>query len=232
VTLTELTIRISISFLVLLCLTRLMERKEIAQMTFVDFASAIAIGSLAANLVISSELSILHGVISLVGWSLFTILMGVIAIKSKKARKVIEGEALILINNGKIMEEPLRKSRLDLDALNALLRQKNIFSMVDVEYAIFETSGNISVMKKENKQTVTKGDMNIKKLPKAILPTITEVVSDGIINTNNLLKLNLDIAWLEQQLQKAGIRKISDVFYAEVQSDGTLFIDNKEDNLQ
>ena len=208
-----------------------MERKEISEMTFFNFSSAIAIGSIAGNLAFNHQLSILNGIISLIGWSLLTLLSGRIVIKSKKARKIIDGEPLIIIKNGKIMEKPLRKVNLDLDTLTALLRQKNIFSITEVEYAIFEITGKLSVMKKDNKQPVTKGDMNIVNPQKKLLPTITEVVSDGVINITNLEKLNLNTEWLNEQLLQAGIKTVSDVFYAEVQPDNTLYIDSKNDNL-
>ena len=117
------------------------------------------------------------------------------------------------------MEKPLRKVNLDLDTLTALLRQKDIFSITEVEYAIFEITGKLSVMKKDNKQPVTKGDMNIVNPQKKLLPTITEVVSDGVINITNLEKLNLNTEWLNEQLLQAGIKTVSDVFYAEVQPD-------------
>ena len=228
---TEIIIRTLLSFLILLSLTRIMERKEISEMTFLNFSSGIAIGSIAGNLAFNQHLSILNGIISLIGWSLFTLLSGRIVIKSKKARKVIDGEPLIIIKNGKIMEKPLRKVNLDLDTLTALLRQKDIFSITEVEYAIFEITGKLSVMKKDNKQPVTKGDMNIVNPQKKLLPTITEVVSDGIINITNLEKLNLNTGWLNEQLLQAGIKTISDVFYAEVQPDNKLYIDSKNDNL-
>lgn len=215
---TETIIRTLLSFLILSILMRIMERKEISEMTFFNFASAIAIGSVAGNLAFNNDLSILNGIISLIGWSLLTLLSGRIVIKSKKARKLINGEPLIIIKNGKIMEKPLRKVNLDIDALTALLRQENIFSITEVEYAIFETTGKLSVMKKDNKHQ------------KKLLPTITEVVSDGVINENNLEKLNLNTAWLNQQLMQAGIKTISDVLYAEVQPDHTLYIDSKKDN--
>ncbi|MET1031908.1 DUF421 domain-containing protein [Domibacillus tundrae] len=227
---TEIIIRTFLSFLILLSLTRIMERKEISEMTFFNFASAIAIGSIAGNLAFNQHLSILNGIISLIGWSLLTLLSGRIVIKSKKVRKVIEGEPLVVIKNGKIMEKPLRKVSLDVDALTALLRQKNIFSIKEVEYAIFEINGKLSIMKKDHKQHVTTGDMNIVNSQKKLLPTITGVVSDGVINTSNLEKLNLDTEWLNKQLMQAGIKTISDVFYAEVQPDNTLYIDHKNDN--
>lgn len=227
---TETIMRTLLAFLTLSILMRVMERKEISEMTFFNFASAIAIGSVAGNLAFNNNLSILNGIISLIGWSVLTLLSGRIVIKSKKARKFINGEPLIIIKNGKIMEKSLRRVNLDIDALNALLRQENIFSITEVEYAIFETTGKLSVMKKENKQPVTKGDMNSINPQKKLLPTITEVVSDGVINEDNLEKLNLNTAWLNQQLMQAGIKTISDVLYAEVQPDHTLYIDSKKDN--
>jgi uncharacterized membrane protein YcaP (DUF421 family) len=226
----ELIIRIAVGFLVLFTLTRIMGRKEVSQMTFFNFVSAIAIGSIAANLVVNSNLSIRNGIIALVGWSVFTLLMDLLDIKSKKARKVTTGDPIIVIKEGKIVEHALRKSRLDIDALNAMLRQKNIFSLADVDYAIFETNGKLSVMPKETKQPITKSDMNIMTQAKRYsLPT--EVITDGRILTNNLSKLKLDENWLEQQLHNAGVDSVSDVFFAQVQQDGTLFIDSKNNML-
>jgi uncharacterized membrane protein YcaP (DUF421 family) len=230
VEISELLLRIAIGFIVLFSLTRIMGRKEISQMTFFNFVSAIAIGSITANLVVSNNLSIRNGILALVGWTAFTLVMDFIDIKSKKARKVVTGDPVIVIKEGKLVESALTKSRLDLDSLNAMLRQKNVFSMSDVEYAVFETNGKLSVMKKENKRSLTKDDMNIVTTPK-VFPIPTEVVSDGIVLTTNLEKLNLDIKWLEQELQKAGVNSISDILFAQVQQDGTLFIDKKSNVL-
>nr|WP_106783142.1 DUF421 domain-containing protein [Lysinibacillus timonensis] len=227
---TELLIRLVTAFIVLFVLTRIMGRKEISQMTFFNFVSAIAIGSITGNLAVSPSLSIQNGVIALVGWAIFTLIMAFIDIKFKSARKFTTGEPIIVIKEGKIMESSLRKSQLDVDSLLSMLRAKDVFSLKDVEYAIFETSGNLSVMKKENIQPVTKGDLNIQSKYK-MYPTATQVISDGQINTNNLARLNLDQNWLEQQLLNAGINSPSQVFFAEVQPDGSLYIDNKDDQL-
>lgn len=226
----ELILRIAIAFVVLFSLARIMGRKEISQMTFFNFVSAIAIGSIAANLVVSSNLSIFNGVLALIGWSLFTIAMGFIDIQSKKARKVTTGEPIIVIKEGKIMENSLRATRLDMDTLNSLLRQKGYFSIEDVNYAIFETSGQLSVMPYENRKPFTKEDANMKSRPTKY-PTSAEVISDGVINKMNLSRLNLDTNWLDQQLINKGITDVSEVFYAEVQQDGSLYIDNKDDNM-
>ena len=227
----ELIFRLVIAFITLITLTRLMGRKEISQMTFFNFVSGISIGTIGASLAIDSTLSVTNGLIALLVWSIFTVMTGFLDIKSQKFRSVVEGQPKILIQKGKIMEQELRKVRLDIDALNLLLRKKDVFSVSDVDYAIFETDGSLSVMKKEGKQSLTKSDMNIKQMKPPIFPISTAVVSDGKIKKDNLEKLNIDNQWLEQQLNLAGIQSVSDVFYAEVQKDGTLYIDNRNDLL-
>ncbi len=127
----ELVLRLVIAFITLIVLTRLMGRKEISQMTFFNFVSAISIGTLGASLAIDSSISITNGLIALVAWSVFTIFVGLLDIKSQKFRVVIEGEPRILVKKGQIMEDELRKVRLDIDALYALLRKKNVFSVSD-----------------------------------------------------------------------------------------------------
>ncbi|AYE53423.1 DUF421 domain-containing protein (plasmid) [Priestia megaterium NCT-2] len=228
----EIVIRVAISFLVLLVLTRIMGRKEISQMTFFNFVSAITIGTLSGALVTDQTLSMGNGLIALLAWSIFTITIGLMTIKSKKTRQIIDGEPVIVIKKGKIMEDALRKVRLDMDSLTASLREKDIFSLMDVEYAIFETDGKLSIMKKENKLPLTKSDMNIDKPKKDLFPLATEVIVDGVINTNNLAKLNLDRKWLYEKLQQLDVQSISEVFYAEIQKNGQLFIDTKNDAIQ
>ncbi|WP_019414393.1 DUF421 domain-containing protein [Paenisporosarcina sp. TG20] len=230
-TVSVLIVRLLIAFTVLLILTRIMGRKEIAQMTFFNFISAISIGTIGASLAIDSTLSIRNGLIALVAWSIFTIVLGIISINSREARVLIEGQPRIVIKNGKIMEDELRKVRLDVDALNALLRVKNVFSIFDVDYAIFETSGKLSVMKKEPQKFVTKSDMGIQLTQPNIYPISTAVISDGSIVSLNLKKLNITSQWLTEQLKLSGINSVSEVFYAEVGKDGKLYIDKKGQEL-
>jgi uncharacterized membrane protein YcaP (DUF421 family) len=226
----QLLLRITLAFVVLFVLARIMGRKEISQMTFFNFVSAIAIGSIAANLGVSSNLSIINGILALIGWSVFTIAMGYIDIKFKKVRKITTGEPIIVIKEGKVMENSLRATQLDMDSLNSLLRQKGFFSIKDVHYAIFETSGQLSVLPYEHKMPFTKEDASVRSNP-SVYPIPTGVISDGKINKVNLSRLNLDTNWLNLQLKNAGVTDVSEVFYAEVQKDGTLYIDNKDDNL-
>lgn len=224
----ELFLRLALSFITLLVLTRIMGRKEISQMTFFNFVSAISIGTIGASLAIDPDFSITYGLIALISWSAFTIFLGFLDIKSKKARFAIVGRPVILVRKGEIMENALRKARLDIGSLKALLRKKNVFSLSEVDYAIFETDGSLSVMKKETKQSVTKEDI-LSNRQSSIYPFPLVVISDGKINNENLKSLNLNHSWLKSQIQSAGINSIHDVFYAEVQKDGSLYIDSTND---
>ncbi|WP_431800970.1 DUF421 domain-containing protein [Halobacillus andaensis] len=224
----ELIIRLAIAFFTLLLLTRILGRKELTQMTFFNFVSGIALGNLGVSLAINPSISIRNGLIGLILWSFFTISMGLLDIKSPRMRVALEGQPLILIKNGNIMEKELRRARLDIDELKALLREKNAFSVSEVDYAIFETSGKLSVLKKEYNQPVTKQEMNVMTIPSAFSPVSTKVIADGRMNTANLHKLNLTKQWVEKQIKQAGIPSVSEVFYAELQKDGTLYIALKE----
>ncbi|MGG1834652.1 DUF421 domain-containing protein [Cytobacillus firmus] len=226
-TVNETILRVTIAFLVLFLLARLMGRREIGQMTFFNWTTAIGIGSIAGNLAVNESTLIKDGVIALIVWTLFTIILDMIDLKSKQGRMVTTGEPLIVIKAGRIMEAALKISRIDMDELQALLRQKDIFSLKDVDYAILETNGELSVLKKESQQPVTKTDLNIKSLKNVLFPLPTDVISDGKINSENLSKLHLEKSWLDRELQKANIRSAEDVFFAQVQQDGTLYIDRK-----
>ncbi len=226
----EQILRLVIAFSSLLILTKIMGRKEISEMTFINFVSGIALGTMGASLAVNSAVSIRNGVIALISWSTFTVILGFVDIKSKKAREVLQGKPVILVKNGQILEHEMRKVRLDIDELTALLRQKDVFSITEVDFAIFETDGRLSVMKKENQQPLTKGDMNI-ATNKPVFPIPTEVIADGRIISANLKNLNTDEHWLREKILHAGNPPISSIFYAEVQKDGSLYLDLKKDYL-
>ncbi|WP_166000605.1 DUF421 domain-containing protein [Bacillus sp. Cs-700] len=227
----ELLLRLALAFATLLLLTRFMGRKEISQLTFFNFVSAIALGTLGASLAIDSTLSVRNGVISLSAWTLFTILIGYVDLNSKSFRLGVEGSPKIVVRDGKMMENELRKLRLDIDSLNLLLRKKNVFSLKEVDYAIFETDGTLSVLKKENKLPLTKEDQGISAHFQKKHSIPAPIIEDGQINKKSLIEMNVEEDWVIQQLKVQGIQSVLDVFYAEIQKDGTLYIDKRNDHL-
>jgi len=154
-------IRTVIAYFVLLILSRVMGRKMISQMTFFDFAVGITIGSVTANLAIGPYTSIRSGITVLIVLTGLVVFLDFLHIKSIHIRKLVNSEPIVAIQNGKVMDDNLRKERFTIDELTMLLREKNIFSMADVEFAILEYDGKLSVLPKSQKQPLTPSDMNI-----------------------------------------------------------------------
>ncbi|MBO0961170.1 DUF421 domain-containing protein [Neobacillus sp. MM2021_6] len=217
------------AFVVLFLLTRIMGRKQISQMTFFNYVTGISIGTIAGALTVDPSLKVSVGFVSLVTWSGLTLLVAYIDLKSRKARKLIEGEPVILIKQGKVLEQQLQKQRLDMDELQQLLRSKNVFSIADVHYAILETNGEFSVLLKEEKQPMKQGRIPFSKMQKQTAIPI-QLIADGKIIDENLKQINVNRSWIEEQLMVSGTT-LSEVFYAELQEDGSLYIDNRTDHF-
>lgn len=215
--------RITLIFLVLLILTRILGKKQMSHLTFFNYITGITIGSISANMIHELDESFIEDLISLIWWCILTLLLEYIGLKFGKLRQLIDGQPTILIKKGKIMKDELKANRVNIDDLSMMLRKQNIFSIKEVEYAILEPIGNLSIMKKPQEQQITKSDMSIPLSTLKYLPS--EIIVDGKIIQANLKELNLSETWLEAELKRQNISSIKDVFYAEIQSDGTLFID-------
>lgn len=214
--------RILAAFFVLLVMTRLMGKKQLSQLTFFHYITGITIGSVAASLTTDNRLPIFQGIYSLVLWGCLTILLGFISLKVASVRAIIEGRPSILISKGKLDTKVLAKTMLNLDDLNMLLRTSGTFDISEVDYAILEPNGQLSVLKKVECKTVTQKDMNVPGQGARNLPT--EVIVAGGIVKKNLKTLGLKEAWLQEEVKKQGHKRIEDIYYAEVSSDGGLYI--------
>ncbi|MZK51091.1 YetF domain-containing protein [Clostridium beijerinckii] len=214
--------RITLVFIVLLLLTRILGKKQMSQLTFFNYITGITIGSIAANVVSESNQPFSDEFIGLIWWCVLTFLAGYIGLKSGKLRQIIDGQPTIVIKKGKIIRSALKSSRLNLDDLSMMLRKQNIFSIKEVEYAILEPNGDLSTLKKPENQQISKSDMNITTPIPKYLPS--EIIADGKIIWHNLNELNLSEDWLNNQIKMQNISSSKDILYAELQSDGTLFI--------
>lgn len=212
------------AFLFALFITRILGRKLISQMTFFDFVVGVTMGSLAANLSIGSDTTAPTAAIALATFAALGIASGFIDIKSLKARKLMDSEPVTLIDKGNIVEDNMKRIRLTIDELNMKLREKNIFSMADVEFAIMETDGQVSVLPKADKVPLTPKHINI---PTASSGLMKDIILDGNIMDENLRSAGLDRQWLEIKLKEQGIQKETEVFYAGVDNLQNLYISKK-----
>lgn len=222
----EVSLRTLIGFLIILILTRLLGKKQLGQFTIFTYITAIAMGNIAGDMVVHKDINIIEAIVGLILWTGLTCLVEYISLKSARARVFLDGEPTIVICKGKIMQKELAALRLNLDDLSMLLRINDIFSIKDVDYAILEPNGQLSVLKKPELAQVTKNDMKVQTNPCKNLPT--EIIVDGKPVAKNIKTLRLDPTWIDNELKKAGINSTEEVFFAELQGDGSLYISKKE----
>lgn len=218
-----------IAFFSLLIFARFLGKQQISQLTFFDYVLGITIGSIAASL--TTELSSRAWVhfVGLVIWTVAVLVLQLISENWRYASKYVDGEPLVVVMNGKVMEDAMKKARYRASDLLEQLRDKGAFDLNEVEFAILETNGKLSVLKKPQFQPVTPLHMNIPSLP---LGLGTELIYDGQVVKQNLKDLNLTQEWLDSQLKIKGINCISEVFLATITPSGSFFVDTYTDRLK
>ncbi len=214
-------IRSIISVSALFFLARLMGKKQIAQLNFFDYTVGISIGSIAAQGAIDPSISITDELVGLIIFTLFSLILTFVSTKSYTGRKVLDGMPIVLIENGKIIEQGLKKTKLTVNDLLEECRQKDVFNVSDIEFGILETSGKLSVLLKSTKRPLTPKDMNISVNQQGLC---TNIIIDGKIIQNHLQLINQDEEWLNIELEKQQIENYSNVLLAYVDDKGTLNI--------
>ena len=221
-------VQAAVSFVILLILTRLIGKQQVSQLTYYEYINGITFGSIAANMATDSFDKFGDHLVGLLTYGVLTFLAALVALKSRKMRKLINGEPVVVIQDGKILENNLRKMKLNLDEFTMLLRLKDIFDFTQVKLAIIEPSGGLSVIKKSEYENVERRDLKL-KLEGTTLAV--EVVQEGKISVNNLNRLGLDEKWLRAQLKMRQIVDVAEVEYAVVTDNKRLLVDLKNDAI-
>ncbi len=224
----EIIIRSFLAFSILLVGARLLGKQTISQMNVLDFIIAISIGAITANLSFNLSVKIHHSILAFSIFVTVSILTSYISLKSYRARNWITGNPTVVIENGKILEKNMRKARYNLNELNQLLREREIFNIEEVLYAIVETNGKMNVLKKPEYQGVTKQDIKA-PLIKNRLPI--ELIMDGKILDKNLTDNHIQEKWLLRELNKRNLKQ-TDVFYAVISATNKLFINTYHNQVQ
>ncbi|OOE10886.1 hypothetical protein UN64_14925 [Fictibacillus arsenicus] len=220
--------RSMIAFTSLFIAARVLGKHTVSRMTIFDFIAVVTLGSVTANLAFAMEIETRYIFIVFTIFVFLIYLSAFISLKSEKARKLVAGDPTVVIENGKILEHNMKKMRYTLDYLNQQLRQKDIFSIDEVQYALVENNGLLSVKKMEQHLNVTRKDLHIYK-SEIKLPV--ELIMDGEILKNNLTENNISLDWVHEELR---LRKLTvgDVVYALLTSSNKLYIDTHDDDLQ
>lgn len=219
-------LRVAVSFTVLLILTRLTGKKQLSQSTFFDFITAIAIGDIAGEKLSDPEHPLIPWLLGTILWFALAVVLDLIVLKNRQIGKLVEGQPTVLIENGRILEKNLFKNFLRVDDLMARLRKKGHFNPADVEFAIFETDGSVSVLPKSQSRPIQPRDLQIATSYEG-MPR--EVVVDRQVIRANLAEMGLSEAWLLAQLARQGYTHPGEVFFASLDTHGKLFIDGFDD---
>lgn len=191
--------RAIILYILVLIVMRLMGKREIGQLQPFELAISIMIADLASIPMTDTGVPISNGIIPILGLLVMHLMISIINMKSIKAREIISGKPTILIYRGKIDEKALKKERFTINELEERLRGNNIFNLGDVEYAILETSGQVTVIQKPEKRNTIPEDFNIVPEYEGIP---YDLVIDGIIMDDNLKTLGKNREWLKKQVEK------------------------------
>lgn len=222
-------VRAIISFFSLLIFARILGKEQISQLTFFDYILGITIGSIASEATVDLSSRAWPHFVGLLSWAVLAYLMQYISLKWRYAAKVIEGEPVIVIMKGRIMDKVLSKMKFRCSDVLVLLRNQGIFDLNEVDYAILEPNGSLSVLKKPEYITLTRKDMNIEVKPTGIS---TEIVYDGKLIEQNLQEMNKDKKWLMNQLKKYGVKDISEAFLVTLNDAGSLYVDKYDDKIK
>lgn len=217
-------VRVSIIYLVVLIVMRLMGKREISQMQPFELVIAIMIADLASVPMADTGIPIFNGIIPILALLLFQLIISLINLKSITLRKIICGKPRMLIYRGKIDVGALKKEKITINELQERLRQNNIFSIGDVEYAILETSGQISVIQKPEKRTTIPEDFHI-------LPDYEgipyDLIIDGKVMHENIQAIGRDERWLKREVEKFKI-KPEEALIVTYDGKGQIFCQKKE----
>lgn len=209
-----ITFRTLLMYFLILIIFRIMGKREIAELSLLDLIVFLMVAEIAAVAIVEKEVKITEIIIPMVILLAIQLFLSYLSLKNQKLRVLLDGNPTILIHNGKIDEAAMKKERYNFDDLIQQLREKDVFDIAEVAFAILEPSGNLSVMKKE------KGLNHIS----AVLPL--PLILDGVIQTRHLSLLNYQEAWLIKELQHRGYHDFRSISYCSFHN-GDFYIDVK-----
>jgi len=215
-------------FVVTLLLVRLIGKRQTSRLTFFDLFTVIVIGVITAGISLNLVANLVHGLIALMVWTVLPVFLYLLSIKYKAVRDIVQGKETVLINHGKVLEEKLMEARYTPEDLLSQLRKKNAFKVADVEFAVLEPTGEVSVLLKKDRQPVTPKtaglNVGLESVPQS-------VIMDGVIMDEPLTAMGLNRNWLHTELEKAGVAP-ENVFIGQVDSAGQLYLDLFDDAIQ
>lgn len=198
--------------------------KQMSQLDFFDYITGITIGSIAAELATELE-EPLKPLVAMIIYGSITVILSIATNKMPRIRKFVNGTPTIIMNNGKLYRKNMKKAKLDLSEFMVLCRQEGYFNLCDIQTAIFEYNGRLTILPVSTKRPLNPEDMKLTPQPEHIS---TEVIMDGRILDENLKRMKLDKAWLNKRLNEQGFKSAKEVFLGLCDEKQQLFLYKSE----
>ena len=218
-------IRTILLYITVIVAMRLMGKRQIGELQPSEFVITIMISDVASIPMQNTGVPIISGVLPILTLLVAELIISYISLKNRRLRHLLSGEPSVIICHGKISENEMRRQRLNIEDLMEELRISGYADISQIEYAVLETNGQISVIQKTSSRPVTVGDLGINASSEKVPHTI---IFDGELDKNELKSTGNDENWLHEQLQKNGIKHIKNVFLATTDTNGSLFVQKKE----
>lgn len=210
--------------IILFFITKMMGKKQISELNFFDYVVGITIGSIAADISLDIEKNMIAGIAALFIYGFISYIISFVSIKSILARRFFIGVPTVLVENGKIIESGLKKSKIDVNDLLMEARENGYFNLDEIDYALMEVNGNISFLPKEKEKPVTKKDMKIKCSNEGL--TVNAII-DGMYMVNNMTAINKDKEWLDHELKVNGYDNYDNILLATIDNNYKVTIYEK-----
>ena len=209
------------SLLTLFLITKLIGRRQVSELNFFDYIIGISIGNFAAEITINQDVEFYVGVVAILIYGIIAYLLSIITNKSILIGRLVMGSPIILVEEGKLLEANLKKTRLDVNELLESCRNSGYFSLDEIEYAILETNGKMSILPKAKYKPVTLKDMNIKTSNSGL---VANVIIDSKIMKENLKNMHKNQKWLEKELKIKGYQKLDNILLATLDNQDKLTV--------
>lgn len=207
----DVTIRAISSLITLFLITKMLGKKQVSQLSLFDYVIGISIGNFAAEMTINLESNEINGIWAVVLFGLFAYLVSYLTMKSMTMRRFFMGTPTVIIQNGKILEKNLRKVKFDINDMLEEIRSNGYFDLSQVEYALMEANGKLSILPKSEYRPLTPKDMNL-NIPNEGL--CANIIIDSKIMHNNLKMCKKDEKWLKKELKIKGYSDLSKILLA------------------
>ncbi|WKB35026.1 DUF421 domain-containing protein [Terrilactibacillus sp. S3-3] len=218
---TSIAVELTVGLFALILLTKIMGRASMSEATPFDFISMIVVGDFVSDAIYDPKAKVIKVLFAIAFWGLLIFLVGFITLKFNRSRAFFGSKPSLIIKNGIIDRDEMKRTKIDMNHLQMLLRSKQVFSVREVEFAVLEPNGKISVIKKPKFETVNRSDL---KLPYNSVSLPFTLISDGKIVKESLESIGKTKDWLSRELSTRGIHKFQEVMLAEWREEDGLFV--------